>query len=263
MNFRVLDGDIYFSEEFIKLHEIREQFLQDAFNCVLNLREEFFNKFKTVEQLLKDGETFGYEYLNAYILKAVEIVKGFGVSEIDDSIFIKNYYLKNYFIWIDTLEKIKSNKFEGINLNNDDILYVKLNINSELIKKPFELSEKDIELESTNTESNISAEISNNLINSMIESIFNINFAIVDILTDNNIENISIYNNIDQINKSNELIKKLLEDKIPKEKEIDTITEIIKLNPYNENIYKAILYKYGDKDNQLQKLGEFLGYNNK
>lgn len=262
MNFRVLDGDIYFSEEFIKLHEIREQFLQDAFNCVLNLREEFFNKFKTVEQLLKDGEAFGYEYLNAYILKAVEIVKEFGVSEIDDSIFIKNYYLKNYFIWIDTLEKIKSNKFEGINLNNDDILYVKLNINSELIKKPFELSEKDIELESNNTESNISAEISNNLINSMIESIFNINFAIVDVLKDNNIENISIYNNIDQINKSNELIKKLLEDKIPKEKEIDTITEIIKLNPYNENIYKAILYKYGDKDNQLQKLGEFLGYNN-
>ena len=262
MNFRVLDGDIYFSEEFIKLHEIREQFLQDAFNCVLNLREEFFNKFKTVEQLLKDGETFGYEYLNAYILKAVEIVKEFGVSEIDDSIFIKNYYLKNYFIWIDTLEKIKSNKFEGINLNNDDILYVKLNINSELIKKPFELSEKDIELESNNTESNISAEISNNLINSMIESIFNINFAIVDILKDNNIENISIYNNIDQINRSNELIKQLLEDKIPKEKEIDTITEIIKLNPYNENIYKAILYKYGDKDNQLQKLGEFLGYNN-
>ena len=262
MNFRVLDGDIYFSEEFIKLHEIREQFLQDAFNCVLNLREEFFNKFKTVEQLLKDGEAFGYEYLNAYILKAVEIVKEFGVSEIDDSIFIKNYYLKNYFIWINTLEKIKINKFEGINLNNDDILYVKLNINSELIKKPFELSEKDIELESNNTESNISAEISNNLINSMIESIFNINFAIVDILKDNNIENISIYNNIDQINKSNELIKKLLEDKIPKEKEIDTITEIIKLNPYNENIYKAILYKYGDKDNQLQKLGEFLGYNN-
>ena len=262
MNFRVLDGDIYFSEEFIKLHEIREQFLQDAFNCVLNLREEFFNKFKTVEQLLKDGETFGYEYLNAYILKAVEIVKGFGVSEIDDSIFIKNYYLKNYFIWIDTLEKIKSNKFEGINLNNDDILYVKLNINSELIKKPFELSEKDIELESNNTESDISVEIANNLINSMIESIFNINFAIVDVLKDNNIENISIYNNIDQINKSNELIKQLLEDKIPKEKEIDTITEIIKLNPYNENIYKAILYKYGDKDNQLQKLGEFLGYNN-
>ena len=182
MNFRVLDGDIYFSEEFIKLHEIREQFLQDAFNCVLNLREEFFNKFKTVEQLLKDGEAFGYEYLNAYILKAVEIVKGFGVSEIDDSIFIKNYYLKNYFIWIDTLEKIKSNKFEGINLNNDDILYVKLNINSELIKKPFELSEKDIELESNNTESDISVEIANNLINSMIESIFNINFAIVDVL---------------------------------------------------------------------------------
>lgn len=262
MNFRVLDGDIYFSEEFIKLHEIREQFLQDAFNCVLNLREEFFNKFKTVEQLLKDGEAFGYEYLNAYILKAVEIVKGFGVSEIDDSIFIKNYYLKNYFIWINTLEKIKINKFEGINLNNDDILYVKLNINSELIKKPFELSEKDIELESNNTESDISVEIANNLINSMIESIFNINFAIVDILKDNNIENISIYNNIDQINKSNELIKQLLEDKIPKEKEIDTITEIIKLNPYNENIYKAILYKYGDKDNQLQKLGEFLGYNN-
>ncbi len=96
----------------------------------------------------------------------------------------------------------------------------------------------------------------------MIESIFNINFAIIDSLNDNNIDSVATYSKTKDIKKSNKLIKALLKDEIPKDEETNTIEEIIKLNPYNENNIKALLYKYGDKENQIEQLGEFLGYDN-
>ena len=263
MNFKVLNGDIYFPDEFVKLNEIRTEFLQLAFNSVSTFTEECTKEFNSIEQLLKDGESFGYEYLNSYISKAIDILNEFGIKEIDNDIFNKKYYLNNYCTWEDTLEEIKNdNKKEPINNKIKDITYTKLNINSELIKRPFKLQEKNIILDSDKIENGISIEIINKLVNSMIENIFNINFAVIDILNNNNVDTVSSYSSAENINKSNNLIKKLLENKISRDEEVNTIKEIIKLNPYNENIYKALLYKYGDKDNQLEELGQFLGYDN-
>lgn len=264
MNFKVLSGDIYFSNEFVKLNEIRSEFLQEAFNSASIFTEECIKKFNEIDQLLKDGESFGYEYLNSYILKAIDIINEFGIQEINNDTFNKKYYLDNYCTWENTLEEIKrENNQEPIDSNRgNDITYAKLNINSELIKKPFRLQEKNIILNSDKIESDIPTEIINKLVNSMVESIFNINFAVIDILNHYNIAEVASYNNSEDIRKSNSLIKQLLENKISQDEEENTIKEIIKLNPYNENIYKALLYKYGDKDNQLESLGEFLGYNN-
>ncbi len=264
MNFKVLSGDIYFSNEFVKLNEIRSEFLQEAFNSASIFTEECIKKFNSIDQLLKDGEAFGYEYLNSYILKAINIINEFGIQEINNDTFNKKYYLDNYCTWENTLEEIKreNNKETTDSNKENDITYAKLNINSELIKNPFRLKEKNIILNSDKIESDIPPEIINKLVNSMVESIFNINFAVIDILNHYNIAEVASYNNSEDIRKSNSLIKQLLENKISKDKEENTIKEIIKLNPYNENIYKALLYKYGDKDNQLECLGEFLGYNN-
>ena len=263
MNFKVLNEDIYFPNEFVKLNEIRGEFFQLAFNSVSTFTEECTKKFNSIEQLLKDGESFGYEYLNSYISKAIDIINEFGIKEIDNDTFNKKYYLNNYCTWENTLEEINNdNNKEFIDNKIEDITYAKLNINSELIRKPFKLQEKNIILDSDKIENGISIEIINKLVNSMIESIFNINFAIIDVLNYNNVDAVSSYNNAEDINKSNTLIKELLENKISKDEEVNTIKEIIKLNPYNENIYKALLYKYGDKDNQLEELGEFLGYDN-
>ena len=107
-------------------------------------------------------------------------------------------------------------------------MYTKLNINSELIKKPFKLKEKSIILNNDKIESDISPEVINKLVNSMVESIFNINFAVIDIVNLNNIDQVASYNDIEDINKSNDLIKQLLENKIYYDDEESTIEEIIK-----------------------------------
>ena len=144
MNFKVLNGEIYFSDEFVKLNDIRAKFLKDAFDSASIFIEEFIKKFNNIDQLLKDGESFGYEYLNNYILKAVSIINEFGVNEIDNDTFNKKYYLDNYCTWEDTLDEIKkeNNKESKDNNKTNDITYPKLNINSELIKNPFMLKEK-------------------------------------------------------------------------------------------------------------------------
>ena len=56
MNFKVLNGDVYFPNEFIKLNEIRGEFLHEAFNSVSIFTEEFIKKFSSMDQLLKDWE---------------------------------------------------------------------------------------------------------------------------------------------------------------------------------------------------------------
>ena len=211
MNFKVLSGDIYFSDEFIKLNEIRSEFLQEAFSSASIFTEECIKKFNSIDQLLKDGEAFGYEYLKSYILKAININE-FAIQEINNDTFNKKYYWDNYCTWENTLEEIKreNNKETTDSNKENDITYAKLNINSELIKNPFRLKEKNIILNSDKIESDIPPEIINKLVNSMVESIFNINFAVIDILNHYNIAEVASYNNSEDIRKSNSLIKQLL-----------------------------------------------------
>lgn len=264
MNFKVLNRDIYFPNEFIKLNEIRGTFLHEALNSVSIFTEELVKSFSSVDQLLKEGENFGYNFLNNYILKAINIINELGIKEIDNNTFLKDYYLNNYFIWEKTLKEINNDtlKVESNKKNTiEDISYSKLNINSELIKKPFNLHEKNIVIDN-NVITNIPIQTISKLVNSMVESIFNINFAIIDFLEEKNVDKVAQYNNSEEVNKSNKLIKDLLSGEIPKDNETDIINEIIKLNPYNENIYKALLYKYGDNNNQIEELGSFLGYDN-
>lgn len=267
MNFKVLNEDIYFSSEFTKLNEIREEFLQEAFNSISTFTEECSKKFSSIDQLLKDGESFGYDYLNNYIKRAVCIINEFGVKKVDSNTFFKEYYLNQYCTWQKTLEEISNeiNKVtadEKTNKDTDDITFAKLNINSDLIKKPFSLQEKNIVLNNDILENSISLDIINKLVDSMVENIFNINFALIDVLKANNIDKVANYSNLEEVNESNKLITALLKNQISKDKEAETIKKIITLNPYNENIYKSLLYRYGDAENQFEELGEFLGYNN-
>lgn len=262
MNFKILNDNINFSNEFVKLNEIRGIFLEEALNSVSTFRNKFKEKFNDNEQVKKDAEDFGYEYLKQYISKAIGIIKDFDVKNINEDEFFKDYYLLKYCTWENTINEIKNN--EKSSKDESNIILPKLNISSGLIKTPYEIKEKEIEIEfnEQKIKSNISNEILDKLSNSMMESIFNINFAIIDFLNDNNVKDVENYSDIKKMKKSNKLIKELLKNEVSKGREIATIKEIIQLNPYNENIYKALLYKYGDKDNELERLGEFLGYNN-
>ena len=53
MNFRILNGDIDFSSKFVKLNEIRERFLQEAFKSVDTFKNECINRFNDLDQLKK------------------------------------------------------------------------------------------------------------------------------------------------------------------------------------------------------------------
>ena len=58
MNFRILNGDIDFSSKFVKLNEIRERFLQEAFKSV----DTFKNENLSHEQALKEIKDYAELY---------------------------------------------------------------------------------------------------------------------------------------------------------------------------------------------------------
>ena len=99
MNFKILNDNINFSNEFVKLNEIRGIFLEEALNSVSTFRNKFKEKFNDNEQVKKDAEAFGYEYLKQYISKAIGIIKDFNVKNINEDEFFKDYYLLKYYTW--------------------------------------------------------------------------------------------------------------------------------------------------------------------
>lgn len=93
--------------------------------------------------------------------------------------FLRNIISISTDLGKDILDEIKNKHDED---SNENLILSKLNINSDLIKTPFEIKEKDIETDNKNDRCTIPKKILDKLINSMIESIFNINFAIIDFL---------------------------------------------------------------------------------
>ena len=145
MNFKILNDNINFSNEFVKLNEIRGIFLEEALNSVSTFRNKFKEKFNDNEQVKKDAEDFGYEYLKQYISKAIGIIKDFDVKNINEDEFFKDYYLLKYCTWENTINEIKNN--EKSSKDESNIILPKLNISSGLIKTPYEIKEKEIEIE--------------------------------------------------------------------------------------------------------------------
>ena len=62
------------------------------------------------EQVKKDAEAFGYEYLKQYISKAIGIIKDFNVKNINEDELFKDYYLLKYYTWENTINEIKNKK---------------------------------------------------------------------------------------------------------------------------------------------------------
>ena len=95
MNFKILNDNINFSNEFVKLNEIRGIFLEEALNSVSTFRNKFKEKFNDNEQVKKDAEAFGYEYLKQYISKAIGIIKDFNVKNINEDEYKIIYKVKD------------------------------------------------------------------------------------------------------------------------------------------------------------------------
>lgn len=244
MDFKIMNEKVWFSDEFIKLNKLRNEFLKKAFNSVDEVIEKYKQTFISDEKTFDEVENFGEETLQKYLSEAINILKEYGVDNIDSESFLERYYCEKHYN-IPNIFNEEEKKYSPYELNIKSDL-VCSSINTKLSSVIFESSEDNKTLYK--------------LVYSIAESVFNIHFAIIDALYDNGVKIVARYSDTSDIEKTNVLFENIVskEDK----KTILGLKELIEINPYNEELYKFLLQKYGDEKNEIESLGEFLGYNN-
>ena len=288
MDFKVMGNEIKFSEEFIELNTLRNKFLELGTESVKKFIEKCSEKINDMEELSKEGETFALEFLDDYIAQAIRVIKDFGVDSIEEDTFKEKYYYGRYCSVISKLDEVieeylsnKDSNYDVDKLNEerkkrrenwyseDEKINERIKANLEIggLNKASDLIDdesikiKDIESssETEDAEKKKFNEVLEDLASLIKESIFNIHFSILDVLNDNDIKKVAQYNEVINAEKANELLEEISNKEISEDSEID-IKEIIELNPYNEEAYKLLLNKCGDKNNEVEVLAKFLGY---
>lgn len=92
-------------------------------------------------------------------------------------------------------------------------------------------------------------------------SVFRLHYAFYDFvkLNVNNIELRAVTR--DEHQQASAILKNIQTNRVDQDKVIPLCAEVIKLNPYNYDVYKELLKRYGDKNNGVGELAELFGFN--
>ena len=99
-----------------------------------------------------------------------------------------------------------------------------------------------------------------NLSQYIYKDCFNIHYAVIDALIQNDIKIVEKSINEENIRKSNALFNNYKDGFINRVDEGMVIKQIITLNPYREEFYKYLIKEDGDFSQEIERLANFLGY---
>lgn len=99
----------------------------------------------------------------------------------------------------------------------------------------------------------------NSLVNGMYEAVYEVGFEVMDIISEHT--NIK-YEDISEKEEAEAraLSNNILRNGIPEDKLCVAIVRSLQLNPENEELMKYVIDHYGDADCEIEKLGDFFGF---
>lgn len=230
VSFDINGAVIEFDEKSYNYNMIRKNFKLEAKEIQNKFELHCLNNILTLSQLSDKGLNIGVEIIEDALRKGVETIVSYGIVTIDINTFKECYCRKylNYDRLFNNLDK------ETLipNKNKKGSYNTKHSIKS-LVKK---------------------------LSKYIYDDCFNIHYAIIDALIENNISNVSCYIDENEKKKSNALFNNYKDGFISKPDEHKVVKQIITLNPYRCDIYKYLVKEDGDFTREIEKLTEFLGY---
>jgi hypothetical protein len=289
MNFRIANQEIQINEAYTAYNELRLNFTELA----MKAERKFSNWYENITDCAKFSE-IGFDYGKSLIIKAtkngVDYLIQNGMYDMTTELFL-NEYLIPYISWATTFEEWDSlyNEIIREHENREEYRRQRAEHRSRIIGGGFGISGAakgiltaavanvglGIAHKTFNGAANLGSGITRekklrNLLkdegaieylkNSILRDVFNIHFAVFDALIQNGLQDAPEFVVNDQIKaKSERLTKNLIDGKIPKEKIIDLVPSILEGNPYDKETYLVLLIGIGDKDNELERYGEFHG----
>jgi len=172
----------------------------------------------------------GMEHIEIGLKKAIETIVSFDIITIDLGIFRSTYYDKylNYERLFNNLNRDKL-----LNNKNKKNNYVKFYETKSIIKQ---------------------------LSKYIYDDCFNIHYAVVDALIENNVTIINSYIDEESKQKSNALFNNYKDGFITRTDEGRVVKQIIDLNPYRKDVYEFLIKEDGDFNKEIERLTHYLGY---
>lgn len=221
---------IEFDEKMDNYNEIRRNFKIHAKEASIRFEDSCLANIKNMKGLSENSLNIGLDIIEEVLKKGVETIVSFDIITIDLCTF-KEVYCKKYLDY----ERLFNNLNKEILISNKS----KKNNHTRLFGiKP------------------IIKKISEYIYNDC----FNIHYAIVDALVENNVDKVGLSINEESIKKSSALFNNYKDGFITKPDECRVVEQVITLNPYRIDIYEFFIREDGDFSGEIERLTDFLGY---
>ena len=231
VNFDINGAIVEFDDTMDNYNSIRKQFKSYALNTSNTFEEKCLNNFHTIKQISDQALAFGEELIDGIIKKGVETIVTYKVITIDFNIF-KEQYCKKYLdfprLFNNLIKENMNSNGKGRKNNITKFYEIK-----PIIKKIAEYIYNDC---------------------------FNIHYAIIDALLDNNVNKVHCYIDNKSIRQANALFNNYKDGFIGKPDECKVVEQIISLNPYRIDIYEYFIKEDGDFSCEIERLANYLGY---
>jgi len=230
ITFDINGAIVEFDEKKDNYNRVRKLFKLYAIQASESFEEDCLNNIHNIKQVSEKCLDMGMEHIEAGLKKAIETIVSFDIITIDLGIFRSIYYDKylNYERLFNNLNRDKL-----LNNKNKKNNYVKFYDTKPIIKQ---------------------------LSKYIYDDCFNIHYAVVDALIENNITIINSYIDEESKQKSNALFNNYKDGFITRTDEGRVVKQIIDLNPYRKDVYEFLIKEDGDFNKEIEKLTYYLGY---
>lgn len=278
-NFLYQKNVISFSEQEILYNKIRVKYHGLARVIAYNYQKKY-KEFNGADRFLKEGNAIAMGYIDKLLDEVVSMAIDLGIYDISKETLINDY--GKYFLspWLDAYESIEE-KYMALDATEEEMNRYRTARRQNrgkfvgggfgiqgALKGAAKAGALNMATGAAHGLFNIAGSITSSIIksskksniyndkktlNCLRDGLFNSVIALADVCSDCFGIEIPEYND----NKIINLLSNI--DKIPNEKRAEILSDCIKLNPYNENVYYEAIRNFGDPDGEIDYIAGYFG----
>lgn len=282
LNIELYNQLISFPQNKVETNTIRKIFYQIAYEKYENIKNNFFNLFKDLDDLYEKSDNYANQIRQESIKKAMEFLAVHEIYDLTEQHFY-HHFMSNYDTWDEDFNIIAS-KYEAIIEKTEDLHAYRTarrqnrdkwvgynaagqgealakNITSNIGHSVFNLAAAGLNAIGDSVKKNDIFK-SQSTLNQVAEGLYNIVIAAfeatIDAINAEFSSKLHKYSN-EEISKVEAIVEGIKSNRIPEDKTLSSLTKAIQIYPYNRNIYILLLSNYGDYGRDLETIINYFG----
>ncbi len=292
--FKYLDRTIEISEDRLNYNQMRQQFAKIASQAEQEFRT-LYNQNRNLDAVIKNVSDQGATIFQQIVTeKLMPLIVQMGIYNIDEQTFLEKYYfeMESNYSFDDAVLELSDLYFEIVldKENLDAYRVARRQSRGRLVGGGFGVSGAtkgillagagnmisgglhrvangigsmitSIQIEGKKNKIFNNPDVLEKLASEFYLSVFRLHYAFYDFINFNFQDVEMKFVTKDDSQQSNAILKNIQNNRVDQNNVIPLLAEAIKLNPYNYDIYKELIKRFGDNENGIGDLAELFGFN--